>query len=351
MTNIVYKFNILVTLIFVFSMFSTCAYGLPGGKAKLTGDYQDYGVDADGDGFYDFLTVDVGVYARTPAEYSLTGYLYDSNGQEAVWAMDHRTLSTGHHTMHLDFDGKTIEKHNENGPYRLKNLMLSSGSSDVGLELCDYSLESYNTSQYSCADFVDPLYTDKVITGNGSGELLLTLTVRDSVPVYSGRYSYDLVGINIPPLSTPFNVTCLPELRGRIYDLPGVIMAPKPNNFSVTAYDVCDLNIGLKKLQGDRTRIWVTTQIDADENNVATAESDLISPGPYHAKIFGRASENVSSVNLSMSVIKKIIVDGRFEMGINTTGFPAGNCFIKAEALNGSFSFDEIAIGGLAFDN
>ena len=80
-------------------------------------------------------------------------------------------------------------------------------------------------------------------------------------------------------------------------------------------------------MEGQIHEIWVTSQILADKNDVATTTSDLLSPGSYDVKIFGDAAENVSQVNLTMTLIKKIIVNGRFNIGINTTGFPSGKLF------------------------
>lgn len=355
--------------------------GLASAETKttaLTGEYTDFGTDIDGDGFYDFLTVEVGVSVRNQDEYSIMAFLFDPEGREVTWAGDHRLLSPGNHTMRLEFEARSIAENGWIGPYKLRKLVLASGDSDSGMEICDYAAEPHTTSSYSASDFASPaadsskdgrgiqpeLYSDdlidatspektgngneKVISGNGSGELLLTFQIKDTIPVLDGRYSYDVVDINIPPISTPFKVICLPSLGGRIYDLPNVTMTAKPNNFSVGAEKVKNLNIGLKKLQGERTRIWFTTQIEASENGTAITESDLISPGPYHAKIFGDAAENATQVNLTMTMVKKIIVDGRFDLGINTTGFSAGEYAIEAKALNGSFRFDEIALGGFS---
>jgi len=40
-------------------------------------------------------------------------------------------------------------------------------------------------------------------------------------------------------------------------------------------------------------------------------------------------------------------VDGRFNLSINTTAFPAGGYSIAAQALNGSFSCDQLEVRGL----
>ncbi len=197
----------------------------------------------------------------------------------------------------------------------------------------------------------------KILSGSGSGELLLNFTTQDAIPVLSGSYSYDLVDLHIPPISSVFNVTSSNK-AGYSYTFPGAYIPGKPNNFTVTANKVKNLNIGLKKLQGSYknsstvwegkyTRIWITSQILADKNGIATTTSDLLSPGSYDIKIFGDAAENTSQVNLTMTLIKKIIVNGKFNISINTTGFPSGKYLITAKALNGSFSLDDVKLDGL----
>ncbi|MCX6674249.1 MAG: hypothetical protein NTY37_10780 [Methanothrix sp.] len=124
-------------------------------KAKLTGYYNDYGTDANGDGLYDFLTIDTGINVKVPEEYSLMGYIYDLKNREVIWAMDHGNLSKGYHTMHLNFDGRSIKKHGMNGSYYLENVTLISGSSYTGLDICDYLRRAYNTSVFNYSDFRD----------------------------------------------------------------------------------------------------------------------------------------------------------------------------------------------------
>jgi hypothetical protein len=113
----------------VLDAYVTLAYNYTDFQAPLavfTSDYTDYGIDFDGDGLYDYLAIDVGVNVLAAGNYSLMGYLYDANGSEIVWSIDYYgSLDVGNHTMHLDFNGKTIQKHGVNGPYYLKNLVLS----------------------------------------------------------------------------------------------------------------------------------------------------------------------------------------------------------------------------------
>lgn len=323
--------------------------------AKLTGDYEDHGTDVNGDGRYEYLDVDVGVYVFNPGQYTLTGYLYGGDGSNVAWSIDNGDLYAGRSTMHLRFDGGTIRRHGVNGPYRLQNLFLAGKNWTID----EFAKHAYNTSAYVYSNFAEPLRPEyeKLISGTGNGELDLTVVIRHKVPVHSGAYSFDIAGINIPPISTPLTVAS--SKQGYGYNLTGMYMPNKPNDFKVIARGVKTLNIGLKKLQGSYenssmiwkgkfTRIWVTTQVEAGANGTATTSSDLLSPGNYDAKIFGDAAENTSEVDLTMTMVKKVIIDGRFSLAINTSGFPPGDYSLTAKALNGSFLMDEMTVEGLS---
>lgn len=333
------------------ALFATATAQETLGGATLTGDYSDHALDVDGDGRYDLLVIEVEVLVTNPAEYSVMGFLTTLDGKDVVWSIDHRKLEAGNQTMVLEFDGKSINESSIDGPYRLTQVSLTTGSSQSSLYLCDYVPAATITQVYRSSDFSGLVRMDKTISGTGHGELLVTFTVETEVPVHSGRYSYDIVGINIPPISTPFKVISLKGLEGRIFEMPNVTMAAKPNNFTIMAEGVKNLNVGLKKPQGEKIRTWVTTQSEASEDGRATVKTDLISPGEYHAKIFGDAMEGGDSVHLTMTMEKKLIIDGRFDLGIVTTGFPAGDYSIEAKAVNGSFNLDEMRMSGLSMGN
>jgi len=314
--------------------------------AKLTGNYSDHGADIDADGLYDLLAVEAEIEVTTPGEYSLMGFLCTLEGDEIVWSIDHGVFEPGVHKMVLEFDGATIKRSGTRGPYWLMKVVLSSGSSESGQNIQDYVGNAYRTKAYSTSSFTRDAPREKIISGSGDGELLVTFTVRDTAPVSSGRYSYDIVDIKIPPISTPLTVKG--SKTGYSFDLPGIFMPNKPNNFTVTAEGVKNLNIGLKKPQGEKIRTWVSTQVLAGDDGTATSETDLISPGSYHVKIFGTAADNVTIVDLTMTIEKKLIIDGKFSLAIDTAGFPSGDYSIEAKAVNGSFSLDEISIDGLS---
>lgn len=122
--------------------------------AKLSGNYSDYGSDIDGDGLYDYLSLDVGVEVFSPGNYSLVGFLCDPNGSSLLWSLGFEHLLPGIHIMHVDFDGKTLRRSKIDGPYNLCNLSLFRGDSTVeNLTAEDTFIGKYETKAYSCTQF------------------------------------------------------------------------------------------------------------------------------------------------------------------------------------------------------
>jgi len=318
-------------------------------SAKLTGNYSDYGSDTNGDGLYEYLTVDVGVMVYDPGDYSVVGYLYDDNGKNVVWSLGSGMLPIGPNVLHMDFDGKTIERHKFNGTYHLKELKLIRGDSGVqNMSTKDIVMDATVTHPYDYREFVDPAWPEKSLSGDGKGEILLTILVNSILPVFNGRYSMDIVGANMPPISS--NWTVVGTKNGYSYNLPGIHMPGKPNNFTVLASKVKNLNVGVKKdpvkSGSNITRTWISTRANANEDGTAIIDNDMISPGRYQFKIFGEAIDNTTQVTLEMKVVKKMLINGRFDLALNSSGFPNCNYSINAKAINGSICFDEINLDG-----
>lgn len=353
------SFLILVLIInSTYAMENASSISSKGINASLTKEYKDYGVDINGDGLFDLLVIETGVDVDRPGEYTLSGYLYDSASRRAAWSLDHKNLTCGRGSMSLEFDGRAIQQHGSSGNFILGNLVLSFGSASAGMTILEQITNAYLTSAYNFSQFAYRLPNEKTISGSGKGELLLTVSIRKTLPVISEKYSQDITGIHIPPISSTFNIT--DSKRGYAYDAEGTYIPNKPNNFTVTASGVKNLNIGLKKVQGrydnssavwqgKSIRMWVSHQAAANEHGVAVQDSDLISPGIYDARIFGDA-DNVSQVDITMTLAKKILINGRFHLSINTTGFPSGDYSINARALDGALKLDELDLGGLSFN-
>ena len=117
--------------------------------SEFTTNYSDYGIDTDGDGLYDYLAVDVGINVTLAGNYTIEGWLYDSNETHIVWADNQTYLDAGTQSVALNFDGLTIYQHRTDGPYNLKYLRLYDGN---GSQI-DFILNAYNTSVYTSTEF------------------------------------------------------------------------------------------------------------------------------------------------------------------------------------------------------
>ena len=118
-------------------------------SAEFTGKFDEEVVDTDYDKLYNYLIVYAGVYARTPGEYTVKGWLHDSITSEIAMARETTELEKGLNYVPLNFDGFAIRQHRVDGPYRVMELELS----DDDNNRVDFINEAYKTDDYSYAQF------------------------------------------------------------------------------------------------------------------------------------------------------------------------------------------------------
>jgi hypothetical protein len=85
----------------------------------LFDDFNDYGVDNNTNGLFEYLRVNANVSVATAGNYTLIGYLYDVNGTFVVSVSNFTYLDTELQTVQLNFDGYTINYNRKDGPYNL----------------------------------------------------------------------------------------------------------------------------------------------------------------------------------------------------------------------------------------
>ncbi|RLG24467.1 hypothetical protein DRN77_02265, partial [Methanosarcinales archaeon] len=120
--------------------------------AEFSDVYSDYGEDTDGDGLYNYLTIEVGVNVTTAGYYQINGELYDSYDDYIGWGSNYTYLDAGDQTVQLDFDGIAIRQNEVNGTYNLKYLNLY----DDCWHQLDYIYDAYTTSYYNYTEFEEP---------------------------------------------------------------------------------------------------------------------------------------------------------------------------------------------------
>lgn len=92
--------------------------------AALTGDYQDSGVDMDGDGRYEWLELQVGLQVTEASTYTLSAEIY--RGTTFVAHASHQLyLAPGTHTIPLHFAGSAIYASQLDGPYKVRQVLLT----------------------------------------------------------------------------------------------------------------------------------------------------------------------------------------------------------------------------------
>ena len=138
------------------------------------------GVDTNGDGRYDYLSVSVGVNVRTPQDYVVEAWLCDGNGHEIVGASNSSHLSSGSQSVTLSFDGSSINRYRTDGPYKLMYLSIHSAS------VADFQYDAYNTSALSFTSFqgANAWFSD-------------TYTNQTEDVDSDGRYDYLTFGVGI----------------------------------------------------------------------------------------------------------------------------------------------------------
>jgi len=119
----------------------------------LTGNYSDYGKDIDGNGIFDYLTIEAEVMVADSGNVVIKGRLMDVNGEEIVWAENTAYLEAGEpQIIELNFDGDAIYDHKVDGPYYLKDVYI------------------YHTGDPSQADYVKDAYTTDFYPYTAFGE-------------------------------------------------------------------------------------------------------------------------------------------------------------------------------------
>jgi len=119
--------------------------GEVGLQGILPGPYADAGLDLDGDGLYDLLTIDVQVEVEETGQYRLEGWLQGGSSSLVSWAVsDPISVTTvGTYTLSLAFSGPAISAHNTAGPFTLTVLKLLRGA---GYEVVDEVDVAYTTA-------------------------------------------------------------------------------------------------------------------------------------------------------------------------------------------------------------
>jgi hypothetical protein len=188
--------------------------------ADITGSYSHYGIDADGDGKYDYLALDVWVNVKEAGYHNLQGWLEDCYGYYITSDSNRTYLKEGLQKLTLEFNGYEIYRHGVSGSLSLGHVKLL----DYGWNVIEEKWDVYSTSYYAYTNFDTPpidltgAYVDYSVDIDGNG-----------------KYDYLAidVGVNVKEAGT-YTVT------GNVYD--------NENEYITYGWAEAELSPGLQKL-------------------------------------------------------------------------------------------------------
>jgi len=134
----------------IFDLYTTSEYNytqFQQPSAEFLRSFTDQGVDSNGDDLYNYLAIYVDVNIINAGEYSVSGWLDDSDGDGIVFADYSAFLNVGPQTVPLRFNGLFISSHMTNGPFSLTRLCLKKEGT------IDFIYDAYKTKDYSYTDF------------------------------------------------------------------------------------------------------------------------------------------------------------------------------------------------------
>ncbi len=155
------------------SMNSYTKRGIQQGEAissGFTGNYSENSVDNNRNGLIDILTLTPEVAINESWEYSISGWLSDSFGNEVAISHTIMELDPGIHNIPLNFSGTDIRRSCIGGPYTL-SLILSWGRGDkISTVTNAYTTNNYSIDQFEGSQISSPFdYRDMPVEENGDG--------------------------------------------------------------------------------------------------------------------------------------------------------------------------------------
>jgi formylglycine-generating enzyme required for sulfatase activity len=120
-------------------------------KASMAGTYADEAADEDGNGLYDYLDVDVGIFVTEAGTLSLSAVLAGGVGEFIDLANAVAEITaTGIHTFTLRFAGEAIRESGLDGPYTVAPVTLLDDDTLIQLDQDD---TGWATAPYNHSDF------------------------------------------------------------------------------------------------------------------------------------------------------------------------------------------------------
>ena len=169
--------------------------------------HSDFGLDADGDGLFDYLVVNASLQVKDTGTYRVSGLLHDPSYDLHIFTFDVTTLEAGLQRVPLWFEGTRINTSDIDGPYTVDLTLFENDTSPF------IELDFHTTAPYSYLEFdaptvsFSPPHSDFGLDNDDDG-LFDELVVRISLQV-DQRAKVLVTGdllVASPPVSSKDNV-------------------------------------------------------------------------------------------------------------------------------------------------
>lgn len=234
----------------------------------VTGTYNDYGIDTDGDSLYENLALNVTVNVTSPDNYIIAGSLFDNSGNFIEKFSRLIPLERGSQNVELRFNGASIYANKANGTFSIKGITVSDLSKHNYYIPDIFITKAYNYTQFQVpgASFTgtftelaqdtdnDSLFNylnvnaDLDIISNGSFAIIASLTDGSGHEIISANNYSDLQE-GIQTLSLNFDGNII--RKGRINGPYDLLLTLYSNNsiigkvtYSTSSYTYLQFQIG-----------------------------------------------------------------------------------------------------------
>ena len=155
-------------------------------------DFDDEGVDSNGDGLFETLRVTAGVSVTEAGTYAVTGSLNAPDGTYIASASAEATLSPGSGSVSLAFDGAAIRASEADGPYQVRGLELTRAGAAVDAVTGGVATGAFAHTAFQGAGATpNGAIVDRTEDGDGDGRIN---TLAIDIPVSVGAsdsYGYN----------------------------------------------------------------------------------------------------------------------------------------------------------------
>jgi len=130
---------------------------------QLTDYFNEYVLDKNNDGLYDYLIIETKINITRASEYEIECELENSEGRSISDFEYEGYFEEGIHTINFTFPGEEINQKGSNGPFILKEIHVEKEPEDIRFKYLNvYTTLDYNYSEFSSEEITEPIIFEEI---------------------------------------------------------------------------------------------------------------------------------------------------------------------------------------------